>query len=393
MRVLMVSDVYFPRINGVSTSIETFRRELGRLGVQVDLLVPDYGGHDAEPGVFRVRSWSVPFDPEDRFMRPGDLRQRLADLTDQAYDLVHIQTPFIAHDAALAAARRWGVPVLVTYHTLFEEYLFHYIPLLPRSWLRAVARGLSRRQANAVDAVIVPSRAMRERLAGYGVRAPLHVLPTGIPLARFQAGDRAGFRARQGIDPGQSVALYVGRVAHEKNVGFLVEAMARVARQMPDALLLVTGEGPARAALEARVDHLGLGRQVRFLGYLDRNTELADAYAAADVFAFASRTETQGLVLLEAMAMGLPVVGLAVMGAADVLAPGSGARVPADDVEAYAAELAALLGDPGRRQSLAGQSRAWAATWADSVMAERLALLYRQLSVASAEVDPAPVHG
>ena len=379
MKVLMVSDVYFPRINGVSTSIETFRRELVGQGVQVDLVVPDYDGAAAEEGVYRVPSWPVPFDPEDRFMRPAALRRQLDVLATQGYDLIHIQTPFAAHYAGLAAARRWSVPAVTTYHTLFEEYLFHYIPLLPRVSLRGVARAFSRRQCNALDAVVVPSQAMRERLADYGVTAALHVLPTGIPLARFSRGEGAAFRQQHGITPARPVALYVGRVAHEKNIGFLIDVMAQLRARRSDALLLITGEGPARAVLERQVYDRGLSGQVRFLGYLDRHGELADAYAAADVFVFASRTETQGLVLLEAMAMGLPVVALAEMGTIDILAPESGAVVPANDVAAFSAALDGVLADPRRRRAMGDQGRAWAMRWSDSVLAERLANLYSEL--------------
>ena len=190
-------------------------------------------------------------------------------------DLIHVQTPFVAHYAGLKAARSLGLPVVATYHTLFEEYLQHYARLLPAGWLRGQARAFSRRQCNALDAVVVPSTAMRERLESYGVTTPLHVLPTGIPTSRFAGGDGAAFRARHGIPPGQPVALFVGRVAHEKNIGFLLEAMVHTRRQCPDALLVVAGEGPARADLQARVDQLGLTDAVRFIGYLDRRDALA----------------------------------------------------------------------------------------------------------------------
>ena len=178
MRVLMVSDVYFPRVNGVSTSIETFRRTLAAQGVELRLVAPRYGGEPDEAGVVRVAGWPVPGDREDRLV--GWRAMHRATLAAAGgCDLVHIQTPFVAHYAGLAAARRLGLPVIATYHTLFEEYLQHYAPLLPAGWLKRRARGLSRRQCNALDGVIVPSTAMRERLLGYGVDAPLHVLPTG----------------------------------------------------------------------------------------------------------------------------------------------------------------------------------------------------------------------
>jgi glycosyltransferase involved in cell wall biosynthesis len=375
MRVLMVSDVYFPRVNGVSTSIETFRQSLAGHGVEVRIVAPRYGDEPETPGVARVPGRPVPRDPEDRIVAWRAM-SRIVREQAAGCDLVHIQTPFAAHYAGLRAARRAGVPVLATYHTLFEEYLHHYAPFLPARGLRAVARHLSRRQCNALDGVVVPSQAMLGRLSDYGVRAPIHVLPTGIPLARFAGGERARFRAAHGIPEARPVALYVGRVAHEKNIGFLLEMTAAALKRRPDMLLLVAGEGPALPALRAQAARLGLGDAVRFTGYLDRHRDLPDCYAAADVFVFASRTETQGLVLLEAMAVGLPVAALAEMGTIDILAPRQGCRVPAEDPAAFADAVVEILSDAALRARLGGEARNYARSWSDETMAARLADLY-----------------
>jgi glycosyltransferase involved in cell wall biosynthesis len=374
----MVSDVYFPRVNGVSTSIETFRATLAECGVDVRLIAPRYGDEPDQPGITRVPARRVVFDPEDRLMVWKSLRETVMREA-AACDLIHVQTPFAAHYAGLRAARARGIPILATYHTFFEEYLHHYAPLAPRGLTRAIARRFSRAQCNDLDAVVVPSTAMRERLAAYGVTRPMQVLPTGIPMARFSRGDRSAGRARYGIPPGRPVALFVGRVAHEKNIDFLVEVVARARVQVPDLLFLVTGEGPAEAGLRARVTRLGLDGNVVFLGYLDRHRDLPHCYAAADAFIFASRTETQGLVLLEAMAMGTPVVALAEMGTRDILGPGRGCLVPDEDVEGFAATLVRLLRDAELRARLAGEAVAYAAEWSDARMAMKMAVLYQDL--------------
>jgi 1,2-diacylglycerol 3-alpha-glucosyltransferase len=302
----------------VSTSIQTFRRALRAHGVEVDLIAPHYGGDAEADDVVRIPARPVPRDPEDRLMRFSRLKAAALQLSRHA-DLVHVQTPFAAHYAGLWAARRRHIPAIATYHTLFEEYLHHYAPFVPARGLRAAARALSRSQCNALDAVVVPSLAMRDRLAQYGVVRPVHVIPTGIGLAPYGTGRRHVFRAAYDIPEDRPVALFVGRVAHEKNIDFLLEAMVRVRRRVPSALLLVTGDGPALPHLKRRSVELELTEYVRFLGYLDRARTLPDCYAAADVFAFASKTETQGLVLLEAMASGCPVVALSEMGTRDIL--------------------------------------------------------------------------
>lgn len=388
MRVVMVSDVYFPRINGVSTAIQTYREALAAHGVTVSLIVPDYGQVDAQPWITRVAARVVPGDPEDRLARWGALRDAVDCAVGEGCDLVHIQTPFAAHYAGSRAARRHGVPVIATYHTLFEEYLKHYAPLVPSAWLRGLARTFSRRQCNALDAVIVPSRAIEQRLESYGVSAPMHVLPTGIPLpAPVADAGRSAFRQRFGIDATRPVALFVGRVAHEKNIGFLVDAIEVARAALPNILLLIAGEGPALPLLRRRVGERGLQRSVQFIGYLDRKADLPACYAAADVFVFASRTETQGLVLLEAMAAGLPVVALAEMGTIDILGARRGALVPDDHPDAFAQELLRLLSDAELAAQLSAEGRAYAAEWSDGRLAGRLAELYRQL-VASRRAAP-----
>nr|MBL8411820.1 glycosyltransferase [Dechloromonas sp.] len=383
MRVLMVSDVYFPRVNGVSTSIETFRQTLAGQGVEVRLVVPRYSDEPDEPGIVRVGGRPVPGDPEDRLVGWRAMH-RAALAAAQDCDLVHVQTPFVAHYAGLKAARSLGLPVVATYHTLFEEYLQHYAPFLPAGWLKGQARAFSRRQCNALDAVVVPSTAMQQRLGSYGVAVPLHVLPTGIPTARFAAGNGAAFRYRHGILSTRPVALFVGRVAHEKNIGFLLEALAHAREKCPELLLVIAGEGPAMNDLKAQVKSLGLRDAVQFIGYLDRQRELPDCYAAADVFVFASRTETQGLVLLEAMAAGLPVIALAEMGTIDILAPGRGAISPLPEPKAFGKAMADFILRPSLWGHLAGEAGPYAEEWSDTAMAARLAGLYR--SLAGAEI-------
>jgi glycosyltransferase involved in cell wall biosynthesis len=385
VRILYVSDVYFPRVNGVSTSIQTFRGELARLGHDTVLVAPAYPApHADDAGIVRIASRAVPLDPEDRAMRLRALDRVRRGFEGGRFDLVHVQTPFLAHYAGVGLARRLGVPVVATYHTLFEEYLFHYVPLVPRAVMRAAARHFSRSQCNALDAVVVPSTAMRETLDRYGVTVRAEIIPTGIPVAEFSGGDGARFRARHGISPACAVLVYVGRVAFEKNIGFLLRVLAAVRRSVPAALLVVCGEGPATARLKDEAAALGLGDAVRFVGYLDRTTELRDCYRAADALVFASRTETQGLVLLEAMALGVPVVSTAVMGTRDVVGPGRGALVAADDEHDFAAQVVRVLSEPELRARLAAQGPEYARAWSAPALAQRMEAFYRSVLEAAA---------
>lgn len=199
--------------------METFRRCLSEKGAEVRLVVPRYGQEDEETGIVRVPGRPMPGDPEDRLVNWSAFRRAVMNAAADC-DVVHVQTPFLAHYAGLAAARAHRLPVMATYHTLFEEYLQHYLPHLPTSWLKAQARAFPRRQCNALDGIVVPSSAMAERLRGYGVQTPLHVLPTGIALEQFKGGDGRAFRYRHGILSYRPIALYVGRLAHEKTSPF-----------------------------------------------------------------------------------------------------------------------------------------------------------------------------
>ena len=390
MRVLFISDVYFPRVNGVSTSIRTFRQDLAHCGVDTLLVAPGYTAPGVPVGaaadtptdeqeVVRVAAARVPHDPEDRRLRWRALTRALDRLASGAFDLVHIHTPFIAHYAGVRFARRANIPCVATYHTFFEEYLHHYVPVLPRACSRLLARHFTRSQCAALQALIAPSEPMRAVLAGYGVTTPIHVVPTGLAADRFRAGDGRAFRARAGIEQGRPLVAYIGRVAHEKNIGFLLRVFARVLRRVPEAVMVIAGEGPAREQLRSQVAALGLGPHVHFAGYLQRDSALLDCYAAADVFVFASRTETQGLVLLEAMAQGTPVVSTAELGTRSILVPGSGALVAPEEPVAFAAAVVRVLGDAGLHAGLAARGLAYARSWSSSAMAARLAGVYAQL--------------
>ena len=381
MRILMISDVSFPRVNGVSTSIETFRRSLAALGHPSTLIAPAYPSAQVESSdAIRVPSRGVPRDPEDRLMSRRAVDALVPTLARGGYDIVHVHTPFVAHYAGVHIARELGLTVVETYHTFFEEYLHHYVPFLPRALTRLAARRLSRSQCRAVDALVVPSAQMLATLRGYGIATRAEVLPTGIDPERFRGGDGQRFRALHGIGADRPVLVHISRVAHEKNIDFVLEAVARAREAVPDVLLVIAGEGPALPHVRRRAAELGLAEHVLFVGYLARDGALLDCYRAGTAFVFASRTETQGLVLLEALALGVPVVSTAVMGTADVLKDARGALIAPDEVEGFAARVVELVRDPALRARLAAAAPGDAKAWTATAMAERLLELYRSVA-------------
>jgi glycosyltransferase involved in cell wall biosynthesis len=377
MRILMISDVYFPRVNGVSTSIRTFRRELIALGHEVTLVVPAYASAEGDDDdIIRVPSRKVPRDPEDRMMRRNFLDRLFPELLRRRCEIAHIQTPFVAHYAGVELAQRLRIPVVESYHTFFEEYLHHYVPIVPRGLMKLLARRFTVSQCKAVDRLISPSSAMKTALCDYGVRTKIEILPTGLDQAQFREGNGARFRLKHNIPSTAPTLLYVGRVAHEKNIGFLLQVFREVLSRIPNAIFVIAGEGPALPSLRAQAVELGIVERLKFIGYLDRDTELLDCYRAGDLFIFASRTETQGLVLLEALAQGTPVVSTAHMGTCDVLEHARGARIASDDIASFAQAVCDLLLNDTARERLGLLAPIDASKWSSRAFAERLARCY-----------------
>ncbi len=386
----MLSDVYFPRVNGVSTSIRTFVKSLLAMGHRVTLVAPDYGvdsgqqGHDREFGdgfeVIRLPARTVFFDPEDRLIKSSALREVLPRLARRHWDIIHVHTPFATHRLGVRLARSRRIPLVETYHTYFEEYIAHYLPWLAPAVLRKIARGLSRRICHAVDHLIVPTQEMDDVLRGYGVRTPATVIPTGLDLAEFTGGSGSNFRFRHGIDPLRPTIVTISRLAIEKNIAFLLRVARVLVTSFPALLFVVAGEGPDAQRLRQLAELLGLERHVLFLGNLDRQSELLDCYRAANAFVFASPTETQGLVLMEAMALGAPIVSTAVMGTATVLRGAKSALTSPEAVTEFADCVARVLRDQQLQASLSAAGPRDARRWAIEGLMPGVVALYEGLA-------------
>ena len=382
MKILLISDVYFPRVNGVSTSIRTFTEQLQKLGHTVHLIAPDYGVETTdEAWITRVPARKIFFDPEDYLMKYGEVLRLLPALKYEKFDVIHIHTPFVAHYAGLKLGKLLQIPVVETYHTFFEDYLHHYLPWIPKFAARGLARLISKNQCNQVDAIVAPSQPMLDVLRTYGISIKAEVIATGLQETSFSVADGEVFREKQGIAQNRPMLLYVGRVAFEKNIDFLIRVTRLLAKDMPRVLLVITGEGPAEHSLRALVKTLGIENNVQFIGYLDRNTELNACYKAADIFVFASKSETQGLVLLEAMAQATPVVAIAELGTASILVEGQGAMIAVEDEAQFAHKVQALLANPVHCEHLGERAREYAhSKWSAAKQAERMLAFYLALS-------------
>lgn len=352
MRVGLFSESYDPIINGVSTSVKTLAAELIRAGHTPVVVAPRFSGFKDESGeglpeVRRLASWRTFFNPANPFAFPP-VGPTPPVLRGAKLDIIHTQQPFGIGLHGRREARRAGIPLVTTFHTLYTEYT-HYFPVFPepvaRWWLTRVMYGYY----TSCDAVMVPSHEAGRRLEIIGIPPDkLHVVPTGVPAAPVVMPAAVESKRRSYSLPANApVLLYVGRLAREKNLDLLVDSFAKIC-EMPNwsaenrPILLLVGSGPYRAALEQRVEHLGIKTWVRFAGFLKRN-ELAPIYATATLFCFTSTTETQGVVLSEAQSHGVPCVVVKGGGASEFVRPDVDALVVPDDIDAFTAAIQELL--------------------------------------------------
>lgn len=343
MRIVMMTNTYFPHVGGVAKSVESFSRALRDLGHQVLVIAPEFPDMpESETDVFRVPAIQR-FNGSDFSVRlpiPGLLSDPMEQFKP---DLIHAHHPFLLGDTALRIASSLGIPLVFTHHTLYEEYT-HYVSFgsetASRSKsMRRFAIELSTGYANLCDHVIAPSQSILDLIHQRGVVTPATIVPTGVDVSRFEGKSGTAFRETHGIPLDSFVVGHIGRLAPEKNLMFLTRAVGRFLHKYQKALFVVAGTGPVEKEMETYFSEQGLADRVRFVGILI-GKDLVDAYASMNVFAFASQSETQGMVLIEAMTAGVPVVALDANGVREVVEDGSnGRKLPTEDEETFAQAL------------------------------------------------------
>lgn len=377
LKVGIFSETYHPTINGVVVSIDTFKTELAKLGHEVFVFAPKIPQQGPQvPGVFRLPS--IPFPVREYPIPLPWFSEQIDGIGRLGLDIIHTQHPFFMGHIGLSLGRKLGIPVITTYHTLLAEYVKTYVPfvsLLARRYMIY----LSRRYCNAVDLVLTPSGPMREVLQSYGVNKPIEILPTGIYPEEFERSDRKGIRKKYGVPEKSPLLLYVGRVASEKNIEMLLTSFSIVLGKHPHAYLLLIGGGPELADFKRLAGRLGVGRRAIFAGFVKKE-ETVTHFAAADLFVFPSTTDTQGIVLLEAMAAGLPITAVGIMGPRDIVKDGKTGYLTPNDAAEFSESINVLLKNSGRRHRMGKAAKEEAQKYAAPRMAKRLEGIYLQLT-------------
>jgi 1,2-diacylglycerol 3-alpha-glucosyltransferase len=354
VRIGLFTNNYLPFCGGVTISVESLRHGLEARGHEVWTFAPRFpGAADRAPRV--VRFPSVPAATYPEFALAVPWAPRIARLVAGLdLDVFHAHHPFLLGPAARRLARRHGRPLVFTYHTRYEKYA-HYVPLT-RPLVETAALRLSTRFAARADAVIAPSTLVRDQLRARGVGGPIAVVPTGVDLASFRPADRALARRALGLSPGEPLVLYVGRLDREKSVDRVLLAFDRLAGTLGRAQLWLVGQGKEMERLRRLAGQLAASDRVHFAG-VHAHAGLAAWYQAADLFLFASETETQGLVLAEAAACALPAVAVTAPGCDEVVRDGETGILTKPDAAALAEAAIGLLLDAERRAAMGARAR------------------------------------
>ncbi|MBN2058539.1 MAG: glycosyltransferase [Candidatus Saganbacteria bacterium] len=377
MRLALFSNSYLPYLSGITISVKMLKDELRLLGHTVYVVGPSYPGHkETDPRILRLPSLPATY-PGYRFVLPYSYSKFTA-LKCSGIELIHSHQPFGVGLAALGLARRLKIPFVYSFHTLFSRYV-HNAPFVPQRFAKLIVANYLTWFCNQAGTVIVPSEMVRRLLVLRGVKTPIQVIPTGLQLGQIKQQAELGLqrtevRKKYGLPANARLLLYSGRLSEEKNVPFLLKAFDRLQKDRPDVWLIVVGGGPKEKAYRRLA-----GDKVLFTGQIPHH-EVINHCLAADLFVYASTTETQGLVLTEAKACGLPVVALFGGGLADVVKNGNDGYLVPRNESSLVEHIVRLLDDPGLRHGMSVRAKEDAqARFSSAVVAKKMETVYNSL--------------
>lgn len=386
MKIGFFTDAYTPQIDGVVRAIKLYKQALDDLGHEVYIFAPriaknDYTGDciKAEKDVFRFYAMDSVFIPGYPLAFPLSFKSTKV-IPKLKLDIVHCHTPLSLGMLGDIVALLSNVPQVFTYHTYYSEYAKHYFNLGKlKEPTSKVIRKLEAFYCNRADLVLAPSDKLRDVLENkMEVETEVEILPTGIDLQEFEGVQAQEFRQKHGISPDKKVLLYVGRLGSEKNVEFLIRMLPQVLAENENTILLIAGDGKDKEKLQNLAENLGLKNKILFLGFLNRQ-ETIKAFKASDVFVFASKTDTQGLVLSEAAAAGKPIVMIEDKGLSPLVIREENTFFAAEDHQEFASYVLKLLQDDNLYAKMAQKSREIANKFSIDLQAKRLVDFYDSL--------------
>lgn len=398
MRIAMFTDAYYPRINGVTVSVHSYAAELTKLGHTVCIVCLDYSEEQQKKSLFsqkdsdqkspfkivRIPSWSFSaISKEDRVARFDKWRRVKKAMKAFKPDVIHINSEWVIGYFGAMFAHHYKVPFVFTFHTMWEDYLVNYVNFLPDFSLRKIGRSVVKFYLKRADLIIAPTEKISSVVHEYGIQKQVEILPTGIPdnLEKFSLIRQTALGLQLSKKcpqiKGKKILLFVGRIVKEKNLSFLFDVLESVQKKFPKAALLFVGGGPYLEDLQELAAERKLSKSVAFAGYVP-SPDLVYFYKMAQVFVFPSKTETQGLVTVEAMLSGLPVVAIGEMGTVDVMQGDHGGFMVKDDVAEFSERVVELLKNQQLRKKKAQEALDWGKKWKISTLTPRLLECYER---------------
>ena len=383
MRIAFFTNCYKPLVNGVVTSIVSLKEAYERKGHETYVFAPQVDGYiDQEKNVFRYRSINLTKKVKYPIAIPLSFRAKKV-ISEFNPDIIHIHHPFVLSSPAIMYGKKLGIPKILTLHTQYERYAYYIAPIPEKLTQEAIKRIIFN-LAYKIDCITTPSGSMKELIKSYGIKNRIEVIPNAIDLDSFRQKDElkcSEIRKRYNLKEDDKIILYVGRVAQEKSIDKIIEALAITKRKgISNVRLLIVGGGPAIEELKNLVRSLQIEEQVIFTGEV-KNEEIRHYYKIAYLFTIASTTETFGIVIIEALASGIPVLAVKAPGAVDILTDGlDGLLVDNDnDIEKFANALDKIIREPELRERLSQGALKTSERYSIDIVSERMLNLYREV--------------
>ncbi len=378
MNIAIFTNNYLPNPYGVTTSIESFRKQFEKKGHTVYIFSPENKDYeDKNPNVFRYPSIDIKYKIKFPIPIPysSEIDKKIKELD---IDIIHSQHPNLLGDAAAKWARKKNIPLVFTWHTLYNKYT-HYVPLVPEKILSKIATVNAAKYANKADQVVIPTASIKEIIMGWGIdNKNIIDIPTGVEASYFENANGQSIRKKLGVKSSQKLIMSISRLTREKNVIFLLKVMIKVLKINPDAVLVFGGEGYLREEMQKMVEREGLIRKIIFPGIIEKD-DMKNYFKAADIFVYASKSETQGTIITESMYSALPIVALDATGSSSLIENEKTGILAPDNENEFAKAINMLIKDDEKRKILGENAKAVAESkYTSEVCADRMLETYKK---------------